>query len=259
MRRGFADGADRFRPRDGSRPAVAIPRSLRRTVDNHRRARTGTSVRCTRLAKSGSNRRLRRPRAQSKGCDRRDPEGLADGHNGSLRVGQIVTRVRHDLRRGPAPLRRVAVGVRAPVPRPDGQARRRLDRGPVAGDLDRSEDDLAQPAVDGRHGHRDLRLPAAAVVADRPSPLPHLRASDQRSVGRADHRPGDGAARRDAVHGAGADRPRAARASTASSSRSSGPRASGASRSTASCAGSTKRSRSTRSTSTTSRSSSIAW
>ena len=46
--------------------------------------------------------------------------------------GQVQPRLRHDLRRGPAPVRRVAVGVRAPVPRPDGQARRRLHRGPVA-------------------------------------------------------------------------------------------------------------------------------
>ena len=46
--------------------------------------------------------------------------------------GKSSPGVRHDLRRGPAPLRRVAVGLRPPVPRPDGQARRRLHRGPVA-------------------------------------------------------------------------------------------------------------------------------
>jgi excinuclease ABC subunit A len=43
--------------------------------------------------------------------------------------GKSVARVRHDLRRGAAALRRVAVVVRAPVPRADGQAGRRLDRG----------------------------------------------------------------------------------------------------------------------------------
>ena len=78
---------------------------------------------------------------------------------------------------------------------PDGQAGRRLDRGAVAGDLDRPEDDDPQPAVDGRHGHRDLRLPAAAVRADRPSPLPGVRQADLRPVGRADRRPGAGVAR----------------------------------------------------------------
>ena len=87
----------------------------------------------------------------------------AVGHHRPVGLGQVVAGVRHDLRRGPAPLRRVAVRLRAPVPRADGQARRRLDRGPVAGDLDRPEDDVAQPALDGRHGHRDLRLPAPAV------------------------------------------------------------------------------------------------
>ena len=121
------------------------------------------------------------------------PRDVADGHHRTLGVGKVVARLRHDLRRGAAPIRRVAVGLRAPVPGADGQAGRRLDRGALTGDLDRSEDDLAQPALDGRHGHRDLRLPAAAVGADRPSPLPHLRPADQRPVGRADHRPGDGA------------------------------------------------------------------
>ena len=58
-------------------------------------------------------------------------------------------------------------------------------------------------------GDRDLRLPAPAVVAGGQAALPHLRAPDRRSVGRADHRPGDGARRGDAVHGARAGRARA--------------------------------------------------
>ena len=121
-------------------------------------------------------------------------------------LGQVEPRVRHDLRRGSAPLRRVAVGLRAPVPRPDGQARRRLDRGPLAGDLDRPEDHLAQPALDGRHGDRDLRLPAPAVGARGQAALPDLRAPDRRPVGRADRRPGDGAGRGHPLHGARAGR-----------------------------------------------------
>ena len=51
---------------------------------------------------------------------------------GLSRLGQVDARLRHDLRRGPAALRRVAVVLRPAVPRPDGQARRRLHRGPVA-------------------------------------------------------------------------------------------------------------------------------
>ena len=95
---------------------------------------------------------------------------------------QVVAWLRHDLRRGPAPLRRVALGLRAPVPADDGEARRRLHRRALAGDLDRPEDDLAQPALDGRHGHRDLRLPAPALRARRAAALPRLRPADRRQT-----------------------------------------------------------------------------
>ena len=160
------------------------------------------------MSRSGLSRRLRRPRAQPEGHLGLAPAGLAGRHHGPVGLGQVLAGVRHDLRRGAAPLRRVAVGLRAPVPRADGQAGRGLDRGPVAGHLDRPEDDVAQPAVDGRHGHRDLRLPAPAVGADRQAALLQLRPPDRRPVGRADHRPDHGARGRRAVHGAGADRPR---------------------------------------------------
>ena len=114
--------------------------------------------------------------------------------------GQVEPRVRHDLRRGAAPLRRVAERLRAPVPPDDGEARRRLDRRALAGDLDRPEDDVAQPALDGRHRHRDLRLPAPALRARRPPALPDLRPADRGAVDRADRRPGARAARGDALH-----------------------------------------------------------
>ena len=127
---------------------------------------------------------------------------------GPLGLGQVLAGLRHDLRGGPAPLRRVAERLRAPVPGADGQAGRGLDRGPVAGDLDRPEDDVAQPAVDGRHGHGDLRLPAPAVGADRQAVLLQLRPADRGAVGRADHRPDHGHGGGHAVHGPGADRPR---------------------------------------------------
>ena len=92
---------------------------------------------------------------------------------------------------------------------PDGQARRGLDRGALPGDIDRPEDDLAQPALHRRHRDRDLRLPAAAVVARGQAALSHLRPADRGAVGRADHRPGDGARRGHALHGDGAARARA--------------------------------------------------
>ena len=67
------------------------------------------------------------------------------------------------LRRRAAAVRRVAVRLRPAVPRADGEAGRRSDRRPVAGHFHRTEDDRLEPALHGRHGHRDLRLPAAAV------------------------------------------------------------------------------------------------
>ena len=55
---------------------------------------------------------------------------------------------------------------------------------------------LAQPALDRRHRHRDLRLPAPAVGARRQRPLLELRAADRLADHPADGRPGPGAARR---------------------------------------------------------------
>ena len=130
-----------------------------------------------------------RPRAAARPADR---------DHRAVRVGQVLARVRHDLRRGPAPLRRVAVGLRAPVPVDDGKARRRLDRGPVAGDRDRAEVDLAQPALDRRHGHRDLRLPAPAVRARRHPALPGPRHRPAGADRQPDGRPGAAAAGRHA-------------------------------------------------------------
>ena len=129
-------------------------------------------------------------------------------HHGAVRIRQVVARVRHPLRRGTAPLRRVALGLRAPVPGADGQAGRRLDRGALARDLDRSEDDVEEPALHRRHGHRGARLPAPAVRAHRAAPLPDLRPADRRPVRRADRRSGAGAPRGHALHGRCAARAR---------------------------------------------------
>ena len=121
----------------------------------------------------------------------RDRLVVITGLSGS---GQVEPRLRHDLRRGPAPLRREPERLRPPVPRPDGEAGRRPDRRPVAGHLDRPEGRVAQPAVDGRDGHRDLRPPAAAVRPDRHPALPQ-RPRDRAPDRPADRRPGPGAAR----------------------------------------------------------------
>ncbi len=133
------------------------------------------------------------------------PTGRADGPVG---LRQVVARLRHDLRRGAAALRRVAVVLRAPIPRADGEAGCRSDRGPVAGDRDRAEDHRLQPPVDGRDRHRNLRLPPAALCQHRRPALPPVRARDRLAVARTDRRHGDAGAQRRAPQRARADRPR---------------------------------------------------
>ncbi len=51
-----------------------------------------------------------------------------------------------------------------------------------------------EPALDGRHGDRDPRLPAAALRLGRPSALSQVRPGDPPADGAADGRPGAGAA-----------------------------------------------------------------
>ena len=65
-------------------------------------------------------------------------------HHRPVGLGQVLARLRHDLCRGPAPLRREPVGLRPPVPRHDAEAGRRPHLRPLPGDLDRAEDHLAR-------------------------------------------------------------------------------------------------------------------
>ena len=174
-------------------------------------------------------------------------------------LGQVVARLRHHLRRGPAPLRRVAVGLRPPVPRPDGQARRRLHRGPVAGHLDRPEVGVAQPALDGRHHHRGLRLPAPALRPHRRAALPDDGAVDHPPDAPADRRPRPRAARGHPLPGAGAGRAGPQGQLRDAARRPGHARASPGPASTASCTSSPTRSTWPATSSTPSRSSSTAW
>ena len=103
------------------------------------------------------------------------PVGPARHCHGRQRIGQVVPRLRHHLCRGAAPLRRVAVRLRPPVPGADGEARRRPDRRHLPGHRHPPEEQRPQPALDGRHDHRDPRLHAAALGARRPHLLPQLR------------------------------------------------------------------------------------
>ena len=72
-----------------------------------------------------------------------------------LRLGQEQPRLRHDLRRGPAPLRREPVGVRPPVPGPDGEAGRRPDRRP-----------LARRSRSTRRAPAEIRAPPSGTVTE---------------------------------------------------------------------------------------------
>ena len=66
-----------------------------------------------------------------------------------------------------------------------------------------------QPALDGRHDHRGLRLPAAAVRPHRQAALPGLRRADHQADAAADRRPHPRDARGHPLPGARAGDPRA--------------------------------------------------
>ena len=72
----------------------------------------------------------------------RDSLVVVTGLSGS---GQVEPRLRHDLRRRAAPLHGVALELREALRRAGRQARRRLRVRPLAGDLDRAEDDRSNP------------------------------------------------------------------------------------------------------------------
>ena len=121
------------------------------------------------------SRRARRAHAQPQEHRPHAAGRQADHRHRRQRIGQVVARLRHDLRRRAAALRRVAVGLRAAVPRADGEAGRRSHRRHLAGDRHPPEEQHPQSALDGRHDDRDPRLHAAAVRARRADLLPQLR------------------------------------------------------------------------------------
>src|SRR2546430_4929358 len=137
------------------------------------------------------DRGARRTRPQPQEYRRRHPQKPVGRHHRPVRLWQVVSGLRHDLRRGTAAVCGVVVGVRPAISRTNGKAGRRSHRWPVASDLNRAEDNGIEPALDGRHGDRDLRLPAAALREYRRSALPGVRQRDHEPVARADRRHGD--------------------------------------------------------------------
>ena len=188
----------------------------------------------------------RRARAQSEERRCRFAARQPGGDDRPVGLGQVVACLRHGLCRGPAPLCREPVGLCAAIPRIDAEARGRIDRGTVAGDLDRAEDDLAQPALDGRHGDRDLRLHAPPLGAGRRPLFAGDRVADRQPDRVADGRPGHGDAGGHAALPAGADRPRAQGRVPQGVDRPAASAAFSGSRSTARWSSSTRSGRSTR-------------
>ncbi len=97
--------------------------------------------------------------------DLRDPQAPARRLHRRLGLGQVVAGVRHALRRGAAPLRRVAVVVRAAVPRPDGEAEVRAHPRAVADDRHRAEDGVV--ATRARRSARSPRSTTTCACSTR--------------------------------------------------------------------------------------------
>ena len=115
------------------------------------------------------------------------PRGAARGHHRPLGLGQVVARLRHHLRRGPAALHGEPERLRAPVSRADGAA----GRGPhrrLSPSSRSSRSRRPQSAAHGRNGDRDLRLPAPALRAGVGRLLVQERHADAAPERRRDHR-----------------------------------------------------------------------
>src|SRR3546814_270549 len=174
-----------------------------------RRVITNTcSNHLVRYVRGRSTHHPRSPRTQPQGRLARPAAGCPHRLHRVVRVGQVQPCLRHDLRRGAATLRRVALGLCASVPRPDGQARRRLHRGPLTSGVHRPEVHLQEPALHRRHDHRGLRLPAPALCPRRSSALPDLWRADRAADPAADRRPDHGDRRGHPLPGAGPGHPR---------------------------------------------------
>jgi hypothetical protein len=109
--------------------------------------------------------RTRRPRAQPEGRRRRHPPRRARRVLRRLRVGQVLTRVRHPLCRSPAALLRVGRSVRAAADRPGRRAGRRRHLRATARSRASAAAWHAWIALVGRQRDDDLEPPAHALFA----------------------------------------------------------------------------------------------
>ena len=205
----------------------------------------------------GPARRSRRPRTQPQGRHGRVPARPSRGHHRALRQRQEQPRVRHDLRRGPASLRREPERLRPPVPGPDGEAGRRPDRRAVAR---RSRSTRrARRATRARPSARSPRSTTTSACSS-PGSASRTAPTAIRSSARASSRSSTRCWRCPRARGSSssARSSRTARPRATASSRAPGGRASSASGSTGRCTTCRRRRRSTSTSATRSRSSSTA-
>ena len=165
------------RPRRHGRERKASSRAAERRVESSE-------------AGPGRHRRPRGAAAQPQGDRPRHPPAQDDRLQRAERLGQELAGDRHALCRGPAAVRREPLELRPAVPGAAAEAEGRAHQRAVAGDQHRAEDDQQEPALDGRHGHRDPRLPAHPLRPAGAALLPELRHADRHPDRRRDRREG---------------------------------------------------------------------
>ena len=109
------------------------------------------------------------PHAQPQGHRHRRSEAPARRLYRRERQRQVVARVRHDLHGGAAPPRRYVQHLRSPPAAPAHPATGRCDPEHLPLHRDRPEAPRSQQPQHRRHRHRDLHLPADALLALRPA------------------------------------------------------------------------------------------
>ena len=130
---------------------------------------------CRPFQPAGAHPHPRRPAEQPEGAGPGHPHRPAGGGHRCLGQRQVLTGLRHPLRRGPASLCRDLLGLRPPVPRSDGSSPGRQHRRRAARHRHRPDQPGAHLALHGRHDDRAERPSEAADGPRRHPVLPAVR------------------------------------------------------------------------------------